>query len=124
MKYLRSELMYFDPNIEDQKLLHIGRLPARATIVPSQKRNVYYRTKEESSFVRSLNGDYRFLYLPEDSEKYFYVTELDDSAWNIIDVPSMWQFRGYGRPEYPNGNGYFKRAIFNKLPILFGWIFN
>ena len=102
MKYLRSELMYFDPNIEDQKLLHIGRLPARATIVPAQKRDIYYRNKEESSFVRSLNGDYRFLYLPEDSEKYFYVTELDDSAWNIIDVPSMWQFRGYGRPEYPN----------------------
>ena len=102
MRYKKSELICYDPNIEDQNVLHINRLPARATVIPSHKRNVYYRNKEEASFIRSLNGDYRFLYLKEDMKRDFFEPSLDDSAWDIIDVPSMWQFRGYGKPEYPN----------------------
>ncbi len=102
MEYNRSDLINYDPNIENHKLLHINRLPARATVVPSEKRNVYYRNKEESPFIRSLNGDYHFLYLKEDTERNFYFTDIDDSNWDIIDVPSMWQFRGYGKPSYPN----------------------
>ena len=102
MSFSKTELMNFDPNIEDQTVVHINRLPARATVIPAQKAGVYYRNKEESSFVRSLNGDYRFLYLKEDTEKLFFETSFDDGNWDIIDVPSMWQFRGYGMPEYPN----------------------
>lgn len=102
MSFSKTELMNFDPNIEDQTVVHINRLPARATVIPAQKAGVYYRNKEESSFVRSLNGDYRFLYLKEDTEKLFFETSFDDGDWDIIDVPSMWQFRGYGMPEYPN----------------------
>ncbi len=102
MSFSKSQLMNFDPNIENQNILHINRLDPRATIIPAQKRGVYYRNKEESSFLRSLNGDYRFLYKEEDTEKSFYKVEIDDSSWDIIDVPSMWQYRGYGKPEYPN----------------------
>lgn len=91
-----------DPNIEDQNVLQINRLPARATVIPSQIRGVYYRNKEESSFLRSLNGEYRFRYLQEDVCKDFYKLETDDSDFDRIDVPSMWQYRGYGKPEYPN----------------------
>ncbi len=98
----RSLLMNTDPNIEDQNVLQIGRLPARATVIPAQARGVYYRNKECSSFLRSLNGDYRFRYLLSDTFKDFYLIEIDDSDFDIIDVPSMWQFRGYGKPEYPN----------------------
>ena len=95
-------LINSDPNIENQSVLHINRLDARATVVPAERRGVYYRNKYESSLIRSLNGDFRFRYLLGDTERDFYREDLDDSAWDTIDVPSMWQYRGYGLPEYPN----------------------
>ena len=98
----KSLLMNFDPNIENQNILHINRLPARATVIPSERRGVYYRNKFESAFIRSLNGDWRFKYLPEDSFKDFYLESVSDADFDTIDVPSMWQYRGYGMPEYPN----------------------
>lgn len=98
----KSLLVNRDPNIEDQNMLQINRLPARATVIPSQIRGVYYRNKDESSFIRSLNGEYRFRYLQEDVCKDFYGIDADDSDFDRIDVPSMWQYRGYGKPEYPN----------------------
>ena len=98
----KNQLFIHDPNIEDQKLLHINRLPARATTIPAQKRGVYYQNKEDSCRIRSLNGDYRFRYLPEDHDRAFYRTDRCDGDWDTIDVPSMWQYRGYGDPEYTN----------------------
>ena len=98
----KNALLNFDSNIENQNLLHINRLPARATIVPAQKRGIYYRNKFDSTLIKSLDGDYKFKYLAEDTEKDFYLKSVDDTAWDIIDVPSMWQYRGYGKPEYPN----------------------
>ena len=98
----KNALLNFDSNIENQNLLHINRLPARATIVPAQKRGIYYRNKFDSTLIKSLDGDYKFKYLAEDTEKDFYLKSVDDTDWDIIDVPSMWQYRGYGKPEYPN----------------------
>ena len=98
----KNLLVNSDPNVENQKLLHINRLGARATVVPAQKRGVYYKNKEESCFIRNLNGDYRFKYLLSDCFKDFYVPEVSDGDWDTIDVPSMWQYRGYGDPEYTN----------------------
>ena len=95
-------LINSDPNIENQSVLHINRLPARATVVPAKRRGVYYRNKYESTLIRSLGGDFRFKYLLSDTEKDFYREGKDDSDWDTIDVPSMWQYRGYGLPEYPN----------------------
>lgn len=91
-----------DKNIENQNILHINRLPARATVIPAEKRGVYYRNRYESALVRSLGGDYKFRYLPGDGQKDFYLVGTDDSDWDTIDVPSMWQYRGYGKPSYPN----------------------
>ena len=97
-----SSLLNNDSNIENPQILHINRLPARATVVPSQSRGIYYQNKEDSVFLRSLNGDYKFKYLTEDTFKDFYEEDTVDADWDTIDVPSMWQYRGYGMPEYPN----------------------
>lgn len=102
MSIEKKDLMYVDPNIENNHLLHINRLDARATIIPAQKRNVYFKNKEESSFLTLLNGDYKFAYHKSDDMPDFYKTEVKDDNWDIIDVPSMWQYRGYGEPTYPN----------------------
>jgi beta-galactosidase len=49
--------------------------------------------REDSPFKLSLNGVWRF--------KHQYGTELtDDGSWAEIDVPSVWQLKGYGKPIY------------------------
>ena len=86
----------------DPSLLHIHRLPPRATVIPAQKSGIYYQNKEESDRIFSLNGDYRFALFSQDAPQGFELPDFDDSSWDILDVPSMWQFRGYGEPAYPN----------------------
>ena len=133
MSFRKDELINFDPNIEDQRVLHINRLAPRSTVIPAQKKGVYYRNKGESEFLRSLNGDYKFLYLLEDTAKSFYKPDVDDGDWDTIDVPSMWQYRGYGKPEYPNVKysipalppfvkkqnpvGYYRKRFFINHPL-------
>lgn len=84
------------------KLLHINRLPRRSTVIPAEKSDIYYRNKYESERILSLNGEYKFLYRNSDTAPDFYESLYDDSSWDTIDVPSMWQFRGYGKCRYPN----------------------
>lgn len=95
-------LLNSDPNTENQNVLHINRLPPRATVIPATRRGVYYQNKYDSALVRSLCGNYKFKYIEEDTYRDFYRIDICDDDWDIIDVPSMWQYRGYGKPEYPN----------------------
>ena len=98
----KKQLINKDENIENQNILHINRLPPRATVVPSHRSGIYYANKYESHLLRSLNGDFKFKYIEEDTEGDFYLPDTIDDGWDTIDVPSMWQYRGYGKPEYPN----------------------
>jgi beta-galactosidase len=51
----------------------------------------------------SLNGSWRFRYsATADAPADFSRADLDDSAWDIITVPSHWQLAGYGVPAYTN----------------------
>ncbi|MBQ4353797.1 MAG: hypothetical protein IJC71_02775 [Clostridia bacterium] len=79
-----------------------GCLPPRATVVPALHRGVFYQNHEQSELMMSLNGMYRFAYRPGDCIPDFFDPAYDDSTWDTIDVPSMWQYRGYGSPVYPN----------------------
>ena len=107
MGYLNRDREYninisADPELENPKLLHLNRLPARATVIPALHNGVYYRNKEDSELITLLNGDYSFYYAPYDSMPAFYKTDFEAREWDTIDVPSMWQYRGYGKPAYPN----------------------
>ena len=88
--------------LQNPKLLQVNRLRPRANLIPAQKEGVYYRNKEDSLFIRPLNGTWRFLYRPADSAADFYREDYGDGGWDTIDVPSMWQYRGYGKCSYPN----------------------
>jgi len=52
--------------------------------------------------LQILNGNFQFSYQQEDCLSDFEKVNYDDSAWDTIDVPSMWQYRGYSKPLYPN----------------------
>ncbi|MBR5307959.1 MAG: hypothetical protein IKU43_04250 [Clostridia bacterium] len=88
--------------IENPGITHVNRLPARANLIPAKKAGIYFKNKEESEYLRLLCGDYKFSYKECDCLEDFYLEDTDDSDWDTIDVPSMWQYRGYGRCDYPN----------------------
>ncbi len=71
-------------------LEHIGRREARSA---------FYR---DSSERISLNGEWNFLYreAPELSPEGFMDPDADTGKWGKIDVPSVWQLRGYDKMHY------------------------
>ena len=81
---------------------HENRLPARASIVPALHSGVFFRNKEESELITNLNGDYKFCYRETDDLIDFEKTDYNDGEWNILTVPSMWQYHVYSLPVYPN----------------------
>ena len=76
-------------DIENPRLLHKRRLPPRSTVIPGDRPGIFYRNKEQSPYILSLNGEYDFQY-------------GGTGGWDKIQVPSMWQFTGYGIPRYTN----------------------
>lgn len=75
---------------EDHLLEQIGRREART---------LFYR---DSSARLTLNGEWKFLYreAPELSPEGFMNKQADVDGWDRIDVPSVWQLRGYDRMHY------------------------
>ncbi|MFJ1914740.1 glycoside hydrolase family 2 TIM barrel-domain containing protein [Streptomyces sp. NPDC088147] len=68
-----------------------GPLPARAAF-PSSAPHL------------SLNGDWRFHLAPDPAHvpDAFWSETFDDTAWDLLPVPSHWQLHGYGAPVYTN----------------------
>lgn len=58
----------------------------------------------KSPFYQSLNGTWKFNFAPsiEKSPKNFFETNLNDSKWDDLKVPSNWERKGYGTPIYTN----------------------
>lgn len=88
--------------IQNQNCFGLNKLDPRANSIPADRKGVYYKNKEKSALLFSLNGDYKFSYQKSDCKDRFFEENYDDTEWNIIDVPSMRQFRGCGECEYPN----------------------
>ena len=92
---------------EDQRLynpefIQENRLAPRATVIPSLHKGVFYKNRLESELILDLNGDYRFCWREQNDIEDFYRSDYDDREWDILPVPSMWQYHGYSEPLYPN----------------------
>ena len=93
------------PEIEDTECLGINKEPAHATLMPyGSLKEALVANRQASSFCRSLNGSWKFHYVPEPGQRPvdFYKTDFDVSGWKEIPVPSNWQVLGYGTPYYRN----------------------
>ena len=102
--------------------LGYNKLPARSLFTSfgtvDEARKVL---PENSSYYKSLNGDWRFHFAknPDERPKDFYEEDFDDSAWDIIQVPVSWNIAGvqkdgtlkYGVPVYVNQWVIFKYEI-------------
>ena len=50
----------------------------------------------------TLNGTWKFWWQLglDDVRTDYYAEDFDDSDWDDITVPSLWQLKGYGKPIY------------------------
>lgn len=93
---------------EAPETVSVNAEPYRAYYVPfSDVETASFKLQREMSdrFIL-LNGDWDFKFFNDiyDVEEEFYSEEFDTSYYDIIDVPSVWNLRGYGENEYVNSN--------------------
>ena len=99
---------YNKPDWENLSVLEINREAAHADFIPfANEMQALQGTREKSPWFLSLNGDWKFHWVPRPDERPvdFYKTDFDDSAWKTIPVPSNWEMQGYGTPIYVS-SGY------------------
>lgn len=73
--------------------------------------------KNKSRNFLSLDGTWKFKWVADADQrpKDFYLTDLDDSKWDNISMPGIWEMNGYGDPVY-GGEKFAWRGHFNLLP--------
>lgn len=90
---------------QDPSVLHRNRLDPRPLLIPyPDDASARKGDRKNSPWYRSLNGDWKFHYaestldVPDDAHD----EDMNDSEWDTIPVPSVWQMHGYGTPNYTN----------------------
>ena len=92
---------------ENECVTERNREPARAVGFPLAKvEDALTDELPETPYVLSLNGRWKFSWAgsPKLRVADFFRTDLDDSDWLEIDVPSCVELKGFGSPGYVNIN--------------------
>ena len=89
---------------ENPQLFERHRLPPRAYFLPHPDDQSALANHDESTRVTSLNGTWKFHYdpTPFHAPANFESPAFDDHSWDNLEVPSLWQLKGYGKPHYTN----------------------
>ena len=90
---------------ENPEMIGRNKEPAHCTLIPYPDVGAALTgVREASVFYQSLNGKWKFNWVPrpDDRPKDFYRLDYDISNWAEIPVPSNWQLQGYGKPIYLN----------------------
>lgn len=83
----------------------INRFPMHASFFAYESREAAVAgEKNRSSRYLSLEGKWRFRWVEHANERPtdFYLTDLDDSQWQTMEVPGIWEVNGFGDPVYVN----------------------
>lgn len=87
----------------DPRTFQVGRLPHHAGFISCDTfEDALNRFNRLNNRYLLLNGTWKFKYCGDLSEipKQFYRENYPDQDWDEIEVPSNWQVKGYGRPQY------------------------
>jgi len=78
--------------------------PHATFMVFDKKQDVVSDAYDRSPYYLSLNGTWKFVYVDKYADRSldFYKTDLNDSKWKTIPVPSNWEREGFGIPIYTN----------------------
>ncbi len=87
---------------QNQHVLQVNRMPARANYTPYEK--------EAGDRSMSLNGTWKFNWVPSSQERPldFYEKDFNDASWVEFPVPGNWEVNGYGTPIYVSAGYPFK----------------
>lgn len=97
MKNINKKL----PDYENPLVIEKNKETAHAELMPFENISEI-KSGKTSKYKLSLNGMWRFKWvlgcknLPEN----FYKNDFDTALWDSIEVPSVWQLKGYGKPYY------------------------
>ena len=86
---------------ENPEIFKINKEDGHAIMMPFDSEKDALSAKE-SNYKQSLNGKWKFYWqrgLKNQTEN-FQLTSFDDSHWDEINVPSVWQTQGYSVPYY------------------------
>ncbi|WUI45584.1 DUF4981 domain-containing protein [Streptomyces sp. NBC_00414] len=86
-------------------VFQVGTEPPHTTLTPyADVGQALDGDRTRSPYRMSLDGKWKFAYAdrPDDRDPDFHRTDLDDSHWDTIPVPSAWQLHGYDFPIYIN----------------------
>ena len=99
----RAQLPAPAPYWEDPAVFAENREPPRASFTPFATVDAAIQDRPgDSPYRLSLNGEWRFRWVPRPSQRptHFFEPDFDASTWHLIPVPSNWEFEGYGYPVY------------------------
>ncbi|KSV56928.1 beta-galactosidase [Pediococcus acidilactici] len=101
--------------LDDPEVFRVNQLPAHSD-------HHYYRNLSElnrgSSFVKSLNGTWRFHFASTPSERplQFYSPNFDDADFDTIQVPGHIELAGYSQIQYINTLYPWEGKIYRRPP--------
>lgn len=86
---------------ENPEIFKINKEDGHAIMMPFDSEKDALSAKE-SNYKQSLNGKWKFYWQRglKNQPKNFQLTSFDDSHWDEINVPSVWQTQGYSVPYY------------------------
>ena len=104
--YFDTHAQILDSFIQNPSVVEINKLPPRSSFFfPFESLDIAKVDNEKKSerYI-SLNGKWFFNWSKNPSERpqNFYQNNYNVKNWNLIDVPSNWQMKGYGIPIYTN----------------------
>ena len=88
-------------NWENPEIFKINKEDGHAIMMPFDSEKDALSAKE-SNYKQSLNGKWIFYWQRglKNQPENFQLTSFDDSHWDEINVPSVWQTQGYSVPYY------------------------
>lgn len=86
---------------EDPSIFKINKEDGHAIMMPYDSENEAL-SGNESKYKQSLNGKWKFYWQRglKNQPENFQLVSFDDSHWDEINVPSVWQTEGYSVPYY------------------------
>ncbi|MBR6813489.1 MAG: beta-galactosidase, partial [Tidjanibacter sp.] len=89
---------------QDPSVNQINRLPMHASFKLFTDAESASGAYDDSAYPwrLSLNGSWLFHWVESADQRPtdFYTTKYDDSEWDKMEVPAMWELNGYGDPVY------------------------
>lgn len=90
---------------QNPAVTHRNREAARSLLIPyADDASALRADRTLSPWYLSLNGQWRFHYAESVAfvPDHFVDQDFDDTEWDLLPVPAVWQMHGYGTPNYTN----------------------